>query len=94
MRESLIEKYLRTEVERLGGRCLKFSSPGTRGVPDRITLLPGGVIVFVEVKAPRKQLRKLQEHWFEVLGTLGQRVEMVDSYEGVDVLMEELAVCE
>lgn len=50
-RESLIEKHLVAEVKKAGGVAFKFVSPGRRSVPDRIVLLPGGRLVFVECKA-------------------------------------------
>ena len=42
--EKVIERKLRDGVKKLGGgaQCLKFESPGTSGVPDRLILLPGG----------------------------------------------------
>ena len=52
MREKMIESRLVQEVQSRGGLCWKFTSPGTDGVPDRIVLMPGGKIAFVEVKAP------------------------------------------
>lgn len=58
MREREIEKYLRTEVLKLGGRCYKFN--GEAGVPDRIVIL-GGETVFVETKARRGRLSKIQK---------------------------------
>jgi Holliday junction resolvase len=63
-RESLIEKHLVAEVKKAGGVAFKFVSPGRRSVPDRIVLLPGGRLVFVECKAPGKPPRadQLREH--------------------------------
>ncbi len=63
-RESLIEKHLVAEVKKAGGVAFKFVSPGHRSVPDRIVLLPGGRIVFVECKSPGKPPRpdQLREH--------------------------------
>ena len=55
MREKVIEHKLLTEVKKIGGLALKFVSPGYDGVPDRIVLLPGGKIGFVEVKAPGRK---------------------------------------
>lgn len=52
MRESKIEAYLKQQVEAAGGMCLKFVSPGTAGVPDRLVLMPGGKMGFVELKRP------------------------------------------
>ena len=55
MRERDVERYLRERVKQLGGRAYKFVSPGNNGVPDRIVMLPGGKLFFVELKAPGKE---------------------------------------
>jgi len=51
MREKQIEMALVYRVKELGGLCEKFVSPGRRSVPDRLVTLPGGRIIFVELKA-------------------------------------------
>jgi len=84
MRESTLERYLVCEVERIGGRAPKWASPGNRGVPDRIIILPDGMIAFVEMKAPGKALEPLQERWVKILQGLGHKVFKIDSREGVD----------
>lgn len=78
-RENPVEKHLIKEVKKAGGRAYKFVSPGRRSVPDRIVLLPGGRLVFVECKAPGKPPRadQLREH--ERLRTLGFTVVVLDS---------------
>jgi len=55
MREKTIEQKLNTDAKKRGGLALKFVSPSFDGMPDRIVLLPGGHIGFVEVKAPGKK---------------------------------------
>ena len=50
MSESSIERYLVNGVKKLNGMCLKFVSPGTPGVPDRIIITPDGRIIFAELK--------------------------------------------
>ena len=60
-------------VKAAGGLCPKFVSPGTAGMPDRLLLLPGGRILFVEVKAPGKKPHPLQKHRHEQLRALGFR---------------------
>lgn len=70
--EKEIERKLRQAVEAQGGRCLKWVCPGWSGVPDRIVLLPGGSIYFVELKRPKGgKLSALQRKWREWLTLLG-----------------------
>ncbi|EFL3965203.1 VRR-NUC domain-containing protein [Escherichia coli] len=78
-RENLIEKHLVAEVKKTGGVAFKFVSPGRRSVPDRIVLLPGGRIIFVECKSPGKPPRpdQLREHGR--LRALGFTVVVLDS---------------
>lgn len=70
MLEKQLEKKLKTEVEKLGGLCLKLQTPGFTGMPDRLVIHPNGKVWFVEMKAPGetpddrqlfviKQLRRL-----------------------------------
>lgn len=70
--EKDIEQKLRRLVESRGGWCLKWVCPGWGGVPDRIILLPGARIIFVETKRPRGgKVSKLQEKWREWLTEMG-----------------------
>ena len=70
--EKDIEQKLRRMVERHGGLCLKWVCPGWSGVPDRIILLPGGCVIFVETKRPKGgEIRKLQTWWQQRLRSLG-----------------------
>ena len=45
MRESSIERHLVEGVKKLGGMCVKFVSPGTPGVPDRLIITATGRIL-------------------------------------------------
>lgn len=59
-------------IGRNRGLCLKWVCPGFAGVPDRIVLLPGGRIVFVELKKPKGgKVSKLQKWWRQRLQGLG-----------------------
>ena len=71
MLEKDIEKRLIEPVRKLGGRCLKFETPGYTGVPDRIILLPGARVVFVETKQHGKKERARQVLVQEQLRKLG-----------------------
>lgn len=92
MREKEVEKYFVAKVRNLGGLALKFVSPGFSGVPDRIVLLPGGFISFVELKAPGKEPRPLQVRRKKKLEDLGFRVYIVDSKEKADMVLKMMEV--
>ena len=86
MSESPIEKRLVTEVERVGGWCLKLPNAG---LPDRLCLFPGGEVVFVELKAFGKKPRKLQILMHQKLKAIGFRVEVIDTTMGCKMLALE-----
>ena len=70
--EREIEQKLVAMVKRHGGRCLKWVCPGWAGVPDRILLLPGGRVYFVETKRPKGGvLSARQKMWWKILQDLG-----------------------
>lgn len=70
--EKEIEKKLREMVERHGGKCVKWVCPGWVGVPDRLVLLPGGRIHFVETKRPKGgRYSAMQDKWRDWLHALG-----------------------
>jgi len=88
MLEKQIEARLKREVEKAGGLALKFISTGTGGVPDRIVLLPGKVVVFVELKVPGKKLSPLQLKRKKQLEALGFAVYVLDSYQALEEFIE------
>jgi len=91
MKESTVEARLRKGIERAGGRCLKFVSPGHTGVPDRIILMPGGRVYFAELKAPGEKERARQEYVQRQLRKLGFKVfSSVDSTEKIDEIMSRI----
>ena len=84
--EKDIENYLKKKSP---GLCLKFMSPGTVGVPDRIIVMPTGIF-FVEVKAPGKKPRANQIAMHKKISKAGQPVWVVDSYESVDQALKDM----
>ena len=78
------------EVKKIGGLALKFVSPGFDGVPDRIVLLHGGKIGFVEVKAPGEKPRPLQLARHRLLNQLGFKVYVLDSVEQIGAILDEI----
>lgn len=61
MKESEIERWLVEQVRRLGGIADKFVSPGNPGVPDRLVVMPGGRVYFVELKTEIGRLSNIQK---------------------------------
>lgn len=90
MIERVIEKRLIEKVKEHGGLALKLVSPGFAGVPDRLVLFNGSRIAFVELKAPAKKLRVLQQKRKQQLEVLGFRVYKIDSLKAVDSFLEEM----
>ena len=87
--EREVEGYLVRQVEKMGGMCPKFDS--VRGWPDRIVLLPSGVLAWVETKRPvGGVLSPAQLVIHEQLRRVGQQVYVVWSREEVDELLELL----
>ncbi len=90
MREKSIEKKLVLAVKAKGGMAPKFISPGLDGMPDRIILLPGGRMAFVEVKAPGKVPRPLQMAIHNILRILGFNVYVLDNIEQIGEILDEI----
>ncbi|MFE4332476.1 VRR-NUC domain-containing protein [Streptomyces sp. NPDC056831] len=88
-RERTVEGYLLRQCRANGLLCLKFVSPARRGVPDRIVVAQSRT-VFVEVKRPGGQLRKLQETMHAKLRRHGAEVHVVDDEPGVDAFIARL----
>lgn len=90
MKEKAIEKKLVQTVKASGGIALKFVSPGFNGMPDRIVLLPGGHIGFVEVKAPGEKPRPLQLARHGLLRRLGFWVYILDDEQQIGGILDEI----
>lgn len=90
MREKLIEQKLVYKVKAAGGIAPKFVSPGLDGMPDRLLLLPGGRMAFVEVKAPGEKPRPLQVARHRLLTELGFKVYVLDDPEQITKILEDI----
>lgn len=90
--ERYYEKKLVSGINHLGGLCWKFVSPGHAGVPDRIILLPGGHVLFAEMKAPGKTERPLQRVLQLKMTQLGITVfPSVNTVEKIDAVLARCA---
>lgn len=90
MREKEVEQRLVKTVKDMGGMCLKFVSPGVAGVPDRIVLLPGKRIAFVELKAPGEKPRALQIKRMKQLSSLGFSCHVIDDTAKIGGMLDEI----
>ena len=90
MREKVIEQKLVQKVKEMGGMALKFISPGLDGVPDRLVLLPVGRMAFVELKAPGRHLRPLQEKRKRQLQALGFLVFCIDDEKQIGGVLDAI----
>ena len=88
--EKVLEAELRERCKALGWMCIKLTSQYQRGLPDRLILMPGGRVCFVEIKTTGKKPTALQKLTHERLRALGCRVEVVDTTESLDNLIVEL----
>lgn len=93
--EKYLEKKLVREVEKRGGKCLKFWPITATGFPDRIVLLRGGFCSFAEIKSTGKNLTTIQKIWKDALENLGFTFWKIDSTESLNnyLLLLDKKIC-
>ena len=74
--ERKVEAALTRYIKKQKGMALKQT--GIAGIPDRLVLLPGGRIFFVELKSKGQKMRPLQEYRKRQLEELGFEVLTID----------------
>lgn len=90
MRERDIEKWLRRQIESMGGKFMKFTSPGNNGVPDRLAVLSGGLIYFIELKTDRGRLTPIQVWQIDRLRQLGVNAAVIRGMDEARSFIEEV----
>jgi hypothetical protein len=84
MKESEVERHFVWAVERAGGKTWKFTSPGRKGVADRIACLPDGQTWFVELKTKGGRLSALQKMFAADMAMLRQNYACLWTKEQID----------
>jgi len=90
MKEKIVENHFVWAVERIGGKTYKFTSPGRKGVADRIACLPNGSTWFVELKTKGGRLSVLQKMFMSDMALLNQRYMCLWTIEQVDEWINEV----
>lgn len=85
--EKLLERKLREKVKHLGGWSIKLPSVHNWGLPDRICLLPGGLLFFAEIKTTGEKPRPSQLVVHKKLKGLGFEVHVIDSSEQINKIL-------
>ena len=88
--ESKVEAYLRVELHNIGLECMKYIPDHSVGMPDRMVVLPGRQVLWVEVKTDGGKLSEIQKYRHAWLRQAGHDVRVVWSKEQVDDLVREL----
>ena len=89
-RERDVESRLASSLKKIGLPCLEFEPSNCIGMPDRLVLLPGGKVMWVEVKTDGGSLEEIQKLRHRELESLGHTVRVVWSKDDVDDLIEEI----
>lgn len=90
LKESEIEAWLKSRIEKLGGMFLKFTSPGNDGVPDRIVIMPAGICVFLELKTRKGKLSEIQKYQIRKLLDCCQQVAVVYGPDAAEDFLKDL----
>jgi hypothetical protein len=82
VKESRVEQVLREQIKDRGGWAIKLL-PSVSGLPDRMILLPGGRLLFVETKSPTGTVKPHQTVVHDRLRRLGFEVLVLSTTESV-----------
>lgn len=90
MLEKEVEQTFVKHVKKAGGTTIKLTDPAQAGLPDRLTILPGGHTGFIEFKAPGQKPRPLQQHRITQLQDLGCTVLVIDHPTQIPKALHEI----
>lgn len=90
--EKALERRLVDKVRERGCVALKMNDVMHCGMPDRLIVMPGGRVMWVEVKSLGKKVTPLQASRIKDLRRLGFPVYVVDSGEMLEEFLQLLDV--
>lgn len=88
--EKDLENKFRLAVKKVGGKAYKFVSPGNSGVPDRLVILPGGKVGFVELKQEGKKPTGLQRKQIHDLLSKGHYANVLDRESDIQGVIDQI----
>jgi hypothetical protein len=89
VRERAHERLLRKTAVRAGGLCFKLPAFLYRGIPDRLVLMPGGRLFFLELKAFGKKPTEVQLTFQKILQTMGFNSEIITGKDEMERFLHE-----
>jgi len=87
--EAKLEKKFKDKVKKAGAISFKFVSPGHSGATDRLVLIPGGAVVFVEIKVKGGRLSPLQIQFARILEFYKAQYEVIWCEEDIDKFIDK-----
>lgn len=88
--EKAIERYLVEQAKQNGLLCLKYSNPNMVGYPDRLLVLPGGGVIWVELKSKGRKPTKIQQMRMAELTGMDHLVRVIDNKPDIDELIKTI----
>ena len=88
--EKNIERWLGNQLKKRGCIYMKFVSPGNDGVPDRIVVLPGGGVIFIELKATTGKLMANQRVQISRLRKRGALVFVLTGKRDAELFVDDI----
>lgn len=90
--EKAIERYLVEQAKLHGMLCLKYSNPNMVGYPDRLLVLPGGGVAWVELKSKGRKPTRIQQMRIAELTGMGHLVRVIDNKHAIDELINDITI--
>jgi hypothetical protein len=89
MKESAIDKRCHEEALLRGGMLMRLRPP-PQGVPDRLLLMPGGHVVFIEMKTAIGRVQPGQRDFLKELSRMRVPWRIIRSVDEFTALLDQL----